>query len=126
MLVHSSGTRLQYSFSMFSLFMRGITVRNVCVLGDFLLLKKMDQRICIKFCVKNEIKCSKILELLTVAYVFGVKKMFISGTNLRSPGEPRPKKAFQVRSNVKVLLTVFFVYRGRGASGVLTIWSYGQ
>ena len=28
----------------------------------------MDQRICIKFCVKNEIKCSKTLEMLTVAY----------------------------------------------------------
>ena len=28
----------------------------------------MDQRICIKFCVKNGIKCSKTLELLKVAY----------------------------------------------------------
>ena len=28
----------------------------------------MDQRICIKFCVKNEIKCSKALEILTVAF----------------------------------------------------------
>ncbi|XP_050528011.1 protein GVQW3-like [Daktulosphaira vitifoliae] len=28
----------------------------------------MDQRICIKFCVKNGIKCSKTLEMLTVAY----------------------------------------------------------
>ena len=39
----------------------------VCV-GDFLLLKKMDQRICIKFFVKNGIKCSKTLEMLKVAY----------------------------------------------------------
>ena len=38
------------------------------MLGDFLLSKKMDQRICIKFCVKNGIKCSKTLEMLTVAY----------------------------------------------------------
>ena len=29
----------------------------------------------------------------------------------KSPGEPRSKKARQVRSNVKVLLTVFFDYR---------------
>ena len=29
------------------------------VLGDFRLLKEMDQRIRIKFCVKNEIKCNK-------------------------------------------------------------------
>ena len=38
-----------------------------CV-GDFLLSKKMDQRICIKFFVKNGIKCSKTLEMLKVAY----------------------------------------------------------
>lgn len=30
--------------------------------------KHMDQRICIKFCVKNEIKCSKTVEMLRVAY----------------------------------------------------------
>jgi len=30
----------------------------------------------------------------------------------KSPGESRPKKARQIRSNVKVLLTVFFDYRG--------------
>lgn len=38
------------------------------MLGDFLLAKKMDQRICIKFCVKNKIKCSNALEMLTVAF----------------------------------------------------------
>jgi len=38
------------------------------VLSDFLLSKNMDQRICIKFCVKNKIKCSETLEMLTVAY----------------------------------------------------------
>jgi histone-lysine N-methyltransferase SETMAR len=38
------------------------------VLGDFLLLKIMEQRVCINFCVKNGIKCSKTLEMLTVAY----------------------------------------------------------
>lgn len=54
-----------------------------CVLGDFLLSKNMDQRICIKFCVKNKIKCSETLEMLTVAYGETVlsKKMFTSGTN---------------------------------------------
>ena len=38
------------------------------VLFDFLLLKKIDQRNCIKFCVKNEIKCVKTFEMLTVAF----------------------------------------------------------
>jgi len=38
------------------------------VLGDFLLLKIMEQRVCINFCVKNGIKCSETLEMLTVAY----------------------------------------------------------
>ncbi|KYN22666.1 hypothetical protein ALC57_04927 [Trachymyrmex cornetzi] len=28
----------------------------------------MEQRVCINFCVKNGIKCSKTLEMLTVAY----------------------------------------------------------
>ena len=28
----------------------------------------MDQRICIKFCVKSEIKCNKVCEMLTKAY----------------------------------------------------------
>ena len=30
----------------------------------------------------------------------------------KSPEEPRPKKAWQVRSNIKVLLTVFFDCNG--------------
>ncbi|UYV72614.1 hypothetical protein LAZ67_10000060 [Cordylochernes scorpioides] len=34
----------------------------------FLPIKKMDQRTCIKFCVKNEIKCADAFRMLTVAY----------------------------------------------------------
>ena len=32
------------------------------------MLKEIDQRICIKFCVKNEIKCSKVCKILIKAY----------------------------------------------------------
>ncbi|KAA2237134.1 helix-turn-helix domain-containing protein, partial [Solihabitans fulvus] len=38
------------------------------MLFDFLLFEKMDQRNCIKFCVKNEIKCARTFEMLTVAF----------------------------------------------------------
>ncbi|UYV83921.1 hypothetical protein LAZ67_X000611 [Cordylochernes scorpioides] len=38
------------------------------IIFDFYLLKKMDQRTCIKFCVKNEIKCADAFRMLTVAY----------------------------------------------------------
>ncbi|UYV64066.1 hypothetical protein LAZ67_2006440 [Cordylochernes scorpioides] len=42
-----------------------------CVLDRLRFLpikKKMDQRTCIKFCVKNEIKCADAFRMLTVAY----------------------------------------------------------
>ena len=42
-------------------------VRRV-LLFDFLLIEKMDQRNCIKFCVVNEIKCARTFEMLTVAF----------------------------------------------------------
>ncbi|UYV78041.1 hypothetical protein LAZ67_15003295 [Cordylochernes scorpioides] len=180
------------------------------IVFDFYLLKKMDQRTCIKFCVKNEIKCADAFRMLTVAYeeatldqsnVYRWYKMFSEGredvndeeragrpststtdekinevekmilanrqitvrevaedlnisigschsifindlgmrrvatkfrvingdeawvygydvetkaqsSQWKLPHEPRPKKVPQVRSNVKVLLTVFFDCRG--------------
>ena len=39
-----------------------------CVCWRFSAIEKMDQRICIKFCVKNGIKCSKTSEMLKVTY----------------------------------------------------------
>ncbi|UYV80236.1 hypothetical protein LAZ67_18002112 [Cordylochernes scorpioides] len=50
----------------------------------FLPIKKMDQRTCIKFCVKNEIKCADAFRMLTVAYgdrsnVYRWYKMFSEG-----------------------------------------------
>ena len=38
------------------------------MLLDFLLFEKMDQRNCIKFCIKNEIKCARTFKMLTVAF----------------------------------------------------------
>ncbi|UYV77598.1 hypothetical protein LAZ67_15001667 [Cordylochernes scorpioides] len=38
------------------------------IVFDFYLLKKTDQRTCIKFCVKNKIKCADAFRMLTVAY----------------------------------------------------------
>ena len=35
---------------------------------DFWLFQKLYQRICIKFCVKNKIKCADAFRMLTVAY----------------------------------------------------------
>ncbi|UYV76633.1 hypothetical protein LAZ67_14001537 [Cordylochernes scorpioides] len=141
----------------------------------------MDQRTCIKFCAKNEIKCADTFRMLTVEYGEATldrsncHSIFINDLGMRRvtakfvpkllncdqkqhcmnianemldsvrddpnflqrvitgdeawvygydvetkaqssqwklPHEPRPKKARQDRSNVKVLLTVFFDCRG--------------
>ncbi|UYV67597.1 hypothetical protein LAZ67_5001331 [Cordylochernes scorpioides] len=101
----------------------------------------MDQRTCIKFCVKNEIKCANAFRMLTVAYgeatldrsnhrmnianemldsvrndpnllqrVITGDEAWVYGYDVETkaqssqwklPHEPRPKKARQVRSNVK-------------------------
>ena len=83
----------------------------LCVLGDFLLSKKMDQRICIKFCVKNEIKCSKTLEMLTVANGETVlskqKCLQVVQTLPRWPGRCQWRASLWTPK-----LTVFFDYRG--------------
>ena len=38
------------------------------MLFDFLLFEIMDQRNCIKFCVKKEIKCGRIFDMLCVEF----------------------------------------------------------
>ncbi|UYV78708.1 hypothetical protein LAZ67_16002504 [Cordylochernes scorpioides] len=45
-----------------------IPLKVFWIVFDFYLLKKMDQRTCIKFCVKNKIKCADAFRMLTVAY----------------------------------------------------------
>ena len=67
----------------------------------FLPFQKMDQRICIKFCVKNKIKCADGFRMLTVAYgeasldrnnVYRWYKMFAEGredvNDVESAGRP--------------------------------------
>ncbi|UYV63810.1 hypothetical protein LAZ67_2005734 [Cordylochernes scorpioides] len=58
------------------------------IVFDFYLLKKIDQRTCIKFCVKNEIKCADAFRMLAVANgeatldrsnVYRWYKMFLEG-----------------------------------------------
>ena len=54
-------------FELSSLFLTDKTVSRVFWCAPrFLLFEKMDLRNCIKFCVKNEIKCSKTFDMLTV------------------------------------------------------------
>ena len=48
---------------------------------DFLLLEVVDHGYCIKFCIKNEIKCERTFEMLTVA--FGESTMSRTQVQLR-------------------------------------------
>ena len=85
------------------------------MLGDFLLSKKkMDQRICIKLCVKNKMKCSKAIEMMTVAFGEStlVKKHVYKWYKRFTEGIEGVNDYTASSVNVKVLLTVFFDYNG--------------
>ena len=56
-------------FWIVSLFLIGKKISRILLMAfDFLLFKKMDQRSCIEFCVKNKIKCAKTFEMSSVAF----------------------------------------------------------
>ena len=77
----------------------------------------MDQRICIKFCVKNGIKCSKTLEMLKVAYgectvsrksVYKWYKLFTEGreevNDDARPGQPSTSTTSENTKAVKKIV----------------------
>ena len=49
------------------MFLTDKKVSRVLVCSSILLFAKMDQRNCIKFCEKNDIKCARTFKMLTVA-----------------------------------------------------------
>ena len=71
----------------------------MCTSNGFFTIRKNGSKTIIKFCVKNEIKCARTLEMLTVAY----GESTISRTQFQSR---------QVGLNVKALFTVFFNCNG--------------
>ncbi|UYV66206.1 hypothetical protein LAZ67_4000746 [Cordylochernes scorpioides] len=86
--------------------LKASVVYDNCVLDRlrFLPIKKMDQRTCIKFCVKNEIKCADAFRMLTVAYgeatldrsnVYRWYKMFSEGLEDVNDEERAGRRALQ-------------------------------
>ena len=64
----------------------------------------MDQRICIKFCVKNKIKCSEVLKMLITAFciyfepkkcLYVVEKILMTKPILDAPAFQQPMKTFE-------------------------------
>ncbi|UYV72914.1 hypothetical protein LAZ67_10001150 [Cordylochernes scorpioides] len=68
--VGESGSSLKGKWQLVEQIKTDFWKRWSCVLDRlrFLPIKKMDQRTCIKFCVKNEIKSADAFRMLTVAY----------------------------------------------------------
>ena len=85
-------------FCIVSLFLADKKVSRVLV--DFLLFVKMDRRKCIKFCVKNLIKCAKIFKMLTA--VFGESTMSRAQVQLRYN---RLRKAETISMTILVLVS---------------------
>ncbi|UYV81288.1 hypothetical protein LAZ67_20000663 [Cordylochernes scorpioides] len=80
------------------------------IVFDFYLLKKMYQRTCIKFFVKNEIKCADAFRMLTVAYgeatldrsnVYRWYKMFSEGREDVNDERPMKGRRYATLDEIK-------------------------
>lgn len=74
---------------------------------EFLLSKKVDQRICNKFCLKNGIQCSTTFDMLIVANITWARQGLKSSTNESWENVKELPRTSTAESNVKQVKNLF-------------------